>query len=99
MTLAPPSAAATVAAQVASAPGSRRGAPALPHPLLGYVPSPAARARIRRCRAAGPPPGDAEVARMVAEFLRPGGAVTVCPPACVLPIHNGAGRDARRPAA
>jgi hypothetical protein len=55
-----------------------------------------ASSHARRCRAAGPPPGDAEVARMIADFLAHGGAVTVCPPAHLLPVRNGAGRDAAR---
>jgi hypothetical protein len=56
----------------------------------------AAAAHARRCRAAGPPPGDAEVARLVAEFLARGGKATRCPPAHLLPIRNGAGSDAAR---
>jgi hypothetical protein len=31
---------------------------------------------------------------MVAEFLARGGAVTACPAAHLVPVHNGAGRDA-----
>jgi hypothetical protein len=50
----------------------------------------ALRARAERCRAL-PPPGEAEVARMVAEFRARGGAVTVCPPACAAPVQNGDG--------
>jgi uroporphyrinogen-III synthase len=42
-------------------------------------------------RIALPRPGDAEVARLVAEFRARGGAVTLCPPACVLPVRNGDG--------
>ena len=42
-------------------------------------------------RIALPRPGDAEVARLVAEFRARGGAVTLCPPACVLPVQNGDG--------
>ncbi len=39
------------------------------------------------------PPSEAEVARMVAEFLAHGGHVTVCPTAHVGPVRNGAGRE------
>src|SRR5687767_15408540 len=49
-------------------------------------------AHIHRCRAAGPPPGEAEVARLVAEFYARGGAVAVCPPVHLLPVQNGTGR-------
>ncbi len=41
-------------------------------------------------------PSEAEVARLLAEFHARGGRATVCAPAHVLPIHNGAGRDAAR---
>jgi hypothetical protein len=37
-----------------------------------------------------PPPGAAELARMVAEFHARGGAVTVCPTVYVVPIQGGA---------
>ncbi|GGG29014.1 hypothetical protein GCM10010964_16140 [Caldovatus sediminis] len=50
----------------------------------------------RRSLAAGPPPDDAEVQRMVAEFHARGGEVTRCATVHLLPVHNGAGRDARR---
>ena len=59
-----------------------------------------ARARATRARAwTGPGrhrtplarPCEAEVARLTAEFRARGGAVTLCPPACVLPIRNGDG--------
>ncbi|MBW8269435.1 hypothetical protein [Caldovatus aquaticus] len=57
------------------------------------------RAAVRVARernlAAGPPPDDAEVARMVAEFLARGGQVTRCATAHLAPVHNGAGREAR----
>jgi hypothetical protein len=55
-----------------------------------------AAAQARRSRAAGPPPGEAEVARLVAEFLARGGKATRCPPAHLLPIRNGAGSDGAR---
>ncbi|WP_270936317.1 hypothetical protein [Falsiroseomonas oryzae] len=55
----------------------------------------AALAHIRRCRARGMPT-EAELERMVAEFRARGGQVTACTPAHVLPVHNGAGRDAER---
>jgi hypothetical protein len=42
-------------------------------------------------------PSEAEIARMVAEFHARGGAVTRCPPVCLLPIRNGAGLDAAPP--
>lgn len=45
---------------------------------------------IRARRQAVPPPGDAELARMLAEFHARGGAVTVCPPVYVLPVQGGA---------
>jgi hypothetical protein len=54
----------------------------------------AAAAHARRCRAAGPPPGDAEVARLVAAFHARGGAVTLCPPVHLLPTGNGTGSAA-----
>jgi hypothetical protein len=54
--------------------------------------------RMRRCRAL-PRPDDAEVARLVAEFRARGGAVTRCPPACVLPVRNGDGLTAAGPVA
>jgi len=44
---------------------------------------------FRARRRAMPPPGAAELARMVAEFHARGGAVTVCPPVYVLPIQGG----------
>ena len=50
--------------------------------------------RRRRRRVARRPPSEAEVARMVAEYHARGGAVTLCPPACVLPIRNGDGLGA-----
>jgi hypothetical protein len=53
------------------------------------------RARARRCLALGTPT-DAEIARMVADYRARGGAVTACAPRHVLPVHNGAGRDAQR---
>lgn len=43
-----------------------------------------------------PPPTEAEVRRMVAEFEARGGRVTICRPMHLLPVHNGAGRDAKR---
>lgn len=43
-----------------------------------------------RCREL-PPPDEADVAAMVAAFAARGGQVTQCPPACVLPVQNGAG--------
>lgn len=46
--------------------------------------------RARARRHALPPPGAAELVRMLAEFHARGGAVTVCPPAYVLPVQ-GAG--------
>lgn len=54
-------------------------------------------AHIRRCRAAGPPPGEAEVARLVAEFHARGGTVAVCPPVHLLPVQNGTGRGDAAP--
>jgi hypothetical protein len=51
----------------------------------------------RRLRRRGPwrrPPNESEVARLVAEFHARGGAVTRCPPVCLVPIRNGAGLDA-----
>jgi hypothetical protein len=45
--------------------------------------------RLRARRRAMPPPGAAELARMVAEFHARGGAVTVCPTVYVLPIQGG----------
>jgi len=50
----------------------------------------------KRNQAAGPPPNEAEVQRMVAEFHARGGAVTRCATAHLLPVNNGAGRDAER---
>ena len=47
-------------------------------------------AHVERCRAL-PRPGEAEVARLVAEFHARGGTVTLCPPACVLAVQNGTG--------
>jgi hypothetical protein len=44
---------------------------------------------LRTRRQAVPPPGAAELARMMAEFHARGGAVTVCPPAYVLPSQGG----------
>lgn len=44
---------------------------------------------IRTRRQAVPPPGAAELARMMAEFQARGGAVTICPPAYVLPSQGG----------
>ena len=44
----------------------------------------------RTRRQAVPPPGAAELARMMAEFQARGGAVTVCRPAYVLPVQGGA---------
>jgi hypothetical protein len=41
-----------------------------------------------------PPPSEAEVRRMVAEFQARGGRVTVCPAAHAVPVQNGAGRAA-----
>lgn len=55
----------------------------------------AIQARQQRCRALGKP-SDAEIARMVAEFQARGGQVRSCPPAHLLPVHNGVGREARR---
>ena len=57
--------------------------------------SEAQRARARRCLALGRP-SEAEIARMVADYRARGGAVTSCAPRHVLPVHNGAGRDAQR---
>jgi hypothetical protein len=45
---------------------------------------------LRPRRRAMPPPGAAELARMMAEFHARGGAITVCPPVYVLPIQGGA---------
>ena len=50
----------------------------------------------KRNQAAGPPPNEAEVQRMVEEFHARGGAVTRCATAHLLPVNNGAGRDAER---
>ena len=45
----------------------------------------------RRCRQISPP--DAQTLnRMIAEFHAGGGAVTICPTVCVLPVQNGTGR-------
>lgn len=41
-------------------------------------------------RHAMPPPGAAELARMLAEFHARGGTVTVCPIAYALPVQGGA---------
>ena len=49
----------------------------------------------RRC-AALPPPSEAELATMLAEFRARGGEVTACPAAYALPVQTGAGRDAGR---
>ncbi len=49
-------------------------------------------AHKRRCRDAGVP-DSATVSQMVEAFLAAGGAVTACPPAYVLPVQNGAGRQ------
>ena len=38
-----------------------------------------------------PPLREADVAAMLAAFAERGGQVTQCPPACVLPVQNGAG--------
>lgn len=54
----------------------------------------AVRFERERNLAAGPPPDDAEVARMVAEFHARGGQVTRCATAHLAPVHNGAGREA-----
>jgi hypothetical protein len=64
-------------------------------PVAGTAPR-AARsvwAHGRRIRVL-PPPSEAEVRRMVAEFQARGGSVTVCPTAHAVPVQNGAGRDA-----
>jgi hypothetical protein len=50
-------------------------------------------AHKRRCRDAGPPDADA-IERMIAAFHAAGGAITTCPTAYVLPVQNGAGRNA-----
>jgi hypothetical protein len=50
----------------------------------------------KKFMAAGPPPGEADVARMVQEFLSRGGQVTRCATAHALPVNNGAGREAGR---
>ncbi|GGG20204.1 hypothetical protein GCM10010964_05570 [Caldovatus sediminis] len=42
------------------------------------------------------PPTEAEVRRMVAEFQARGGQITVCRPVHLMPVQNGAGRDAKR---
>jgi hypothetical protein len=52
-------------------------------------------AQVARARAAGGSPGEAEAARLVAEFHARGGRVTVCPPAEDGPA--GAGRDGGEP--
>ena len=57
--------------------------------------APAAFARTRRARALGRP-SEAEIARMLAEFSARGGHVTRCAPAHLVPVNNGAGRDAAR---
>ena len=49
-------------------------------------------AHKRRCREAGTP-DSATINRMIDAFLAAGGAVTSCPPAYVLPVQNGAGRQ------
>jgi hypothetical protein len=71
------------------------------HPDAGNPPVAAAATRAartvwahgRRIRVL-PPPSEAEVRRMVAEFQARGGSVTVCPAAHAVPVQNGAGRDA-----
>lgn len=51
----------------------------------------------RRVRTAPlPPPSRAELEAMLAEYRARGGGVTACPDAYLLPVQNGAGRDARR---
>lgn len=49
-------------------------------------------AHKRRCREAGAP-DSATISSMIDAFLAAGGAVTACPPAYVLPVQNGAGRQ------
>ncbi|SDB10653.1 hypothetical protein [Belnapia rosea] len=49
-------------------------------------------AHKRRCREAGAP-DSATIGQMVNAFLAAGGAITACPPAYVLPVQNGAGRQ------
>ncbi|MBW8271048.1 hypothetical protein [Caldovatus aquaticus] len=49
-----------------------------------------------RAAAPLPPPTEAEVRRMVAEFQARGGQITVCRPVHLLPVQNGAGSDAKR---
>jgi hypothetical protein len=50
-------------------------------------------AHKQRCKAFAPP-SEAELTRMVAEFLAGGGTVKSCSPAHAMAIQNGAGRDA-----
>lgn len=52
----------------------------------------------RRCLALGRP-DDAEIARLVADFVARGGRIRQCAAAYALPTGNGAGRDAERWAA
>jgi hypothetical protein len=49
-------------------------------------------AHKRRCRDAGLP-DSATISGMIEAFLAAGGAITACPPAYVLPVQNGAGRQ------
>jgi hypothetical protein len=59
-----------------------------------------ARAFVARAPAAGgKPPGDAEAARLVAEFHARGGRTTMCPPAEDAPLGDvvrGGGKPGRR---
>jgi hypothetical protein len=50
----------------------------------------ALRAHKMRCLTL-PAPSEAELDRMVAEFLARGGGVTRCPTVCVAPVQNGDG--------
>jgi hypothetical protein len=72
-------------------PAAARTAPAAAA-ALATAAAPAAPCR-RRARGR---PSEAEVARLLAEFHARGGRATACAPAHVLPIQNGAGRDAAR---
>jgi hypothetical protein len=74
--------------RIAGAAPAKRPARA-PHPVR----APAPWARAGRCRIPPGQAGEAEVARLVAEFRARGGAVTLCPPACAAPVRNGDGLD------
>jgi hypothetical protein len=50
----------------------------------------------RRRRAPRSRPSEEEVARLVAEFHARGGRTTLCAPAYLAPVHNGAGQAAAR---